>query len=438
MKHPSFKYQSTKYRSTKYWSTHLALVTLLIGASAGLHIPAWSASDTPPAIKTSLVPLMADGLTSPNLIADVAERVAPSVVSVEVEKPSNAGPQQTITPFSEELLRRFFGFNPEPNTLPEDQPSARLPQTVKGNGSGVVLDTDGHILTNFHVVNQASHISVTLNDGRHYTAQLVGKDRLTDLALLKISTNGPIKGLEPAQLGSSEHLRPGEWVLAIGSPLGFDHTVTAGIISALSRRVPDLNNNVQFIQTDAAINPGNSGGPLINLKGEVIGINTAISGMAQNIGFAIPVDTVRQVSHDLITAGKVSRPWVGMGLGVLSPQLAKALGVPEQTEGVVVSQVLPNSPSAKAGLHQGDIIQRLDGKKITDPKTLQDAVRKQPVNSTFNIQVLREGQLLGFALKTEWMPDDTLAPTQPTPQPSNPSPFKWALPNLPNAGGRGK
>ena len=345
---------------------------------------------------------MLAGSNASSLIADVAEQVAPSVVNIDVEKQAPTAPAFAM-PFSDDLLRRFFGMRPE--AMP------REPQTVRGNGSGVVLNNQGYILTNYHVVSQASKLTVTLNDGRKFPGTVVGHDKLTDMAVVKITADK----LSPAKMGSSDKLRPGEWVLAIGSPLGFDHTVTIGIISALSRKVPDLNNNVQFIQTDAAINPGNSGGPLVNLKGEVIGINTAISGVAQNIGFAIPVDTVRQVADALVADGKIDRPWIGLGLGQLSPALSESLGLPANTEGVVVSQVAPNGPSAKAGLRQGDVIQRVNGQRITDAKLLQDTVRNKPVNSTLAMQLLRDGQMVGVTLKTELMPTDDEAPAATPP-----------------------
>jgi Do/DeqQ family serine protease len=351
--------------------------------------------------------MLGGGKESSSLIADVAEHVAPSVVNIDVEKQTELPNAAMALPFSDEFLRRFFGTRLEG--------MQRMPQTFNGNGSGVIINTKGYILTNNHVVSNASKLTVTLNDGRKLPGTIVGQDRLTDLAVVKITADK----LQPAKLGSSDKLRPGEWVLAVGSPLGFDHTVTVGIISALSRKVPDLNNNVQFIQTDAAINPGNSGGPLVNLQGEVIGINTAISGVAQNIGFAIPVDTVRQVADALVANGKILRPWVGLGLGLLSPNLAESLGLPASTEGVVVSQVAPNSPSARAGIQQGDVIQRVNGQRVTDPKLVQDTVRNKPVNTPLTLQLLRDGQLLGVSLKTELMPEDEplskrVIPLQPT------------------------
>ena len=273
---------------------------------------------------------------------------------------------------------------------------------IQGNGSGVIIDESGHILTNHHVVQGAEEVQVTLHDGRKFSARLVGGDPFTDLAVLKIDA----KNLKPAPLGDSDALRPGEWVLAVGSPLGFDHTVTLGIVSAISRRVPDININLDFIQTDAAINPGNSGGPLVNLNGEVIGINTAISGRGQNIGFAIPVNVAKSVTDSLIAHGSIKRPWIGIAMTALSPELSRSLGLSEKTAGVVVAQVMPQSPSERAGFRQGDVIQRVDGQPISKPKAIQTLVQDKPVNSTLNFQVLREGRMIPISVHTAQLPEN--------------------------------
>lgn len=276
---------------------------------------------------------------------------------------------------------------------------------MRGNGSGVILSADGQVLTNNHVIQGADQIVVTLRDGRKFDATVVGRDPMTDLAILKLKN---ASNLTPAKLGDSSKLRPGEWVIAVGSPLGFDHTVTLGIVSALSRQVPDINSNVEFIQTDAAINPGNSGGPLVNLKGEVIGINTAIVGSGQNIGFAIPSSTVKRISQELVSNGKVTRPWIGINMTNLSPELAKSLGLPENTSGIAVAQVIPGGPAEKAGLEQGDIIQRVDGKPMSSSKDMQDLVRSKPANSSLNLQILREGKMQAISVKTEILPEAAL------------------------------
>ncbi|MCA9799509.1 MAG: trypsin-like peptidase domain-containing protein [Cyanobacteria bacterium HKST-UBA04] len=337
--------------------------------------------------------------TSSNLIADVAEEVAPSVVNIDITKQGRT--RVVPNPFHDEFFQRFFGVQPQ--YFSQQQP------TVRGNGSGVVISKEGHILTNNHVINGADEMVVTLNDGRKVPAHLIGQDPLTDLAIIQIEG---VANLKPAQIGDSDKIRPGEWVIAVGSPLGFDHTVTLGIISALSRQVPDINNNVEFIQTDAAINPGNSGGPLVNLRGEVVGINTAISGVGQNIGFAIPANTIKDVSKQLISAGNVVRPWIGISMTDLNPQLAQSLGLSPSTNGIVVAQVFPNSPAQRAGFRQGDVIQRVDGQALDDSKDLQKLIRSKPLNSTMNFQILRNGQMNALSLTTEKLPEQALSQPQ--------------------------
>lgn len=336
---------------------------------------------------------------SSELIADVAQEVAPSVVNIDIQR---TGKALNVSPFSDEFFQRFFGFQP----MPFHQFQQRVP-VIRGNGSGVIISPEGHVLTNNHVVDGAEKIVVTLNNGRKYDARVVGKDPFSDIAVLQLEGASHLK---PARLGSSSNLRPGQWVIAVGSPLGFDHTVTLGIVSALSRQVPDINSNVEFIQTDAAINPGNSGGPLVNLNGEVVGINTAIAGSGQNIGFAIPVDVVKKVAQGLIENGHVTRPWIGISMTELNPELAKSLGIPDNIEGVVVAQVLPNSPSHRAGFQQGDIIQRINGKVVKNPKEIQELVRSKPVNTVFNIQILRNGQMNAVTLRTEPLPETVANP----------------------------
>lgn len=354
----------------------------------------------------------------PGLVADVAEMVAPSVVNIDVERTTPRTDLRGFSnlPFSEDILRRFFGF--DPNTSPftpfGNGGGSLPPQVISGNGSGMILNKDGYVLTNNHVVATASKITVTLNDGRQFPATLVGRDAYSDVAVLKI--NAP--NLSPVALGNSQRLRPGEWVIAVGSPLGFDHTVTLGIVSALSRKIPDLNSNLEFIQTDAAINPGNSGGPLVNLKGEVVGINTAVSGRGQNIGFAIPIDNVKTIASDLIAGKTIVRPWIGISMVELNPELAKHIGLPPATDGIVVAQVMQNSPAAKAGLIQGDVIQKVDGKAVTKPEAVQEMVRAKPLNTQISLGILRDGKPLAVSLTSEQLPsEEALTPLKPRIQP---------------------
>ncbi len=272
----------------------------------------------------------------------------------------------------------------------------------QGTGSGVIIRPDGYILTNNHVVRQANEIKVTLADKRVFRGRIVGRDSFTDLALIKIDASG----LPVARLGSSKQLRPGDWAVAIGSPLGLDHSVTLGIISALGRSVADLKSNVELIQTDAAINPGNSGGPLLNIRGEVIGINTAIRSDAQNIGFAIPVDVARGVVNGLLAHGTVQRPYVGIYMQELEPRLAKSLGLSATTRGVVVARVAPESPAEKAGLTAGDVIERVDGQSVDTAKVVQKLVRAHKVGDQLNLLVSRNGTLTAVNVKVDEYPLD--------------------------------
>ncbi|MEW5819868.1 MAG: trypsin-like peptidase domain-containing protein [Cyanobacteriota bacterium] len=337
-------------------------------------------------------------LFKPDLIANVAENIAPSVVNIDVENVQEFKTQFNEFPFHNKFFEHFFGAVPNiPNQPNMDPKNKTFKKKSLGNGSGVIVDNKGHILTNNHVIKNAETIKVTLKDGRKFDAKVIGKDGFSDIAVLKIDA----KDLKPASLGTTDDLRPGEWAIAIGSPLGYDHTVTLGIISALSRHIS--NANVDFIQTDAAINPGNSGGPLVNLNGEVIGINTAIAGIGTSIGFAIPIDVAKEVSDELITKGFIERPWVGIAMRSLDNTIRKSMGMNEDINGVIVVQVNPESPAADSGLKPGDIIQRIDGNKINDADQVQSIVRSKKVGSELNLQLLREGELLAIPLKTgQW------------------------------------
>ena len=238
----------------------------------------------------------------------------------------------------------------------------------------------------------ASKIKVTLSDRRVFEAKVVGTDNFSDLAVVKIDATS----LPTAKMGTSANLRPGDFAIAIGSPLGFDHTVTFGIISAVGRTVTDINGNINFIQTDAAINRGNSGGPLLNLDGEVIGVNTAILATAQNMGFSIPIDVAKTVVEDLIAHKKILRPWLGIAMHEIDETLAKSLKLPMATKGVVVVGVIDGSPAQAAGLERGDIIQKLDGQSVTTSKEVQDLVRSHKVSDTIHCFILRNN--LGKAI----------------------------------------
>ncbi|WP_034631275.1 S1C family serine protease [Desulfotruncus alcoholivorax] len=310
-------------------------------------------------------------------IADIVKNSGPAVVKISVEK--QVGGNNYIDPlWNDPFFRNFFG-------IPERQ----QPRTESGLGSGFIISKDGYILTNEHVIDGADKIMVTVQgDQKDYQAKLIGADYDLDLAILKIDKKGDIPYLK---LGDSEKIEVGNWVIAIGNPFGFDHTVTVGVISAKGRPVPVEGRYYKnLLQTDAAINPGNSGGPLLNLKGEVIGINTAVA-QAQGIGFAIPTSTVKDVRNELMQKGKVIRPWLGIQMQNLTPDLTEYLNL-KNSEGVVVVGVVPGSPAQKAGLRQGDVIVEFQKHKIKNADELAESIKKTEVGQKLLLLIYRDGQ----------------------------------------------
>jgi serine protease Do len=306
--------------------------------------------------------------------------------------------------------------SPAPNgARPQVLPN--LPQFEKHNtGSGFIIRADGYILTNSHVVRGAAKIKVRLSDKRVFAGAVVGVDNFSDLAVVKIDA----KDLPTAKLGTSNTLRPGDFAIAIGSPLGFDHTVTFGIISAVGRTVTDVNGNINFIQTDAAINPGNSGGPLLNLDGEVVGVNTAIQANAQNIGFSIPIDVAKTVVDDLINHKKILRPWLGIAMQEVDEVMAKSLGLPAETKGVVVAQVMDGSPGQAAGLERGDVIEKIDGKDVVASKEVQELVRSHRVSDTLHFFILRNKAGKAISVNIGTYPSGNEQEAQTSEQPGEP------------------
>jgi Do/DeqQ family serine protease len=318
----------------------------------------------------------AGGASAPGSYAQAVQRTAPAVVNVHTARRvvRSGGPLQ-----DDPFWRRYFGDNP---AAPPDRIKTSL-------GSGVIVSTDGYILTNNHVIEGADEIQVALNDGRAAAAKVVGVDPDTDLALLKID----LDGLTPIELGRSDTLAVGDVVLAIGDPFGVGQTVTQGIISAVGRSQLGLSTFENFIQTDAAINPGNSGGALVNARGELVGINTANyspSGASNGIGFAIPVNLARGVMEELIKYGRVLRGWLGIEPQSLTPELAEALGT-DATSGIVVTRVLPG-PAARAGIHIGDIITAIDGKSIATTRQALTIIASRKPGTKVTIVGLRHGQ----------------------------------------------
>jgi serine protease Do len=266
-------------------------------------------------------------------------------------------------------------------------PQERVPN-APGSGAGVIITADGHIITNNHVVGDATEIEVRLSDKSKLIAQVVGKDPDTDLAVLKVTSERP---LPHARFGDSSGVRVGQWVLAVGNPFGLERTVTLGVVSGIGRENVNLSRYENFIQTDASINPGNSGGPLFNLRGEVIGINTAIINFAQGIGFAIPSNMAKQVLQQLVGQGRVVRGWLGVGIQPLTPELAKKFGVSEQ-EGVLVNEVFEKDPAAAAGIKPGDVITRIEGSVIDSPSRLSRIVAGLLPGAKAQVEVVRNQQ----------------------------------------------
>lgn len=308
--------------------------------------------------------------------------------------------QEVVSPFPDELMN---GNDPFFEFFRRFAPPSRE-RKVNSLGSGFIISADGYVLTNAHVVARADEINVSLTDKREYRAKVIGVDARTDVALLKIQADR----LPVVRLGRSADLKVGEWVVAIGSPFGFDNTVTAGIISAVGRQLPN-ESYVPFIQTDAAVNPGNSGGPLFNLKGEVVGMNSQIysqSGGFMGISFAIPIDTTLMIAEQLKTKGRVSRSRIGVTIQAMNKELAASFGVTEQATGALVSAIEGNSPAHKAGLLAGDIILKVNDKTIENEADLQRAITSLPPGSQVKLTLWRDRSPRTVMLVTEEMPDE--------------------------------
>jgi serine protease Do len=322
--------------------------------------------------------------------AKVAEAIKPAVININTV---SRGGMMGRTPFEEffgeEFFRRFFGEAPE-----------RIPQ--RSLGSGVIIDPSGVALTNAHVVERATEIEVITLDGNKHKATVVGMDKKTDLAVLRLDDG---KGRFPsARLGDSDRTQVGDWVIAVGSPFGLQATVTAGIISAKARQIGQGPFD-EFLQTDAAINPGNSGGPLVNMQGEIIGIATAIVAGGSGIGFAIPSNMAKRISTELLAKGKISRGWLGVSIQPLTPELAKSFGA-KNDKGVLIADVVPDSPAARAGLRSGDIVMEFEGKKMEAPGDLQRAVGLTEPGAAAKVKVWREQSERSVEIKVGEAPEE--------------------------------
>jgi serine protease Do len=363
----------------KGWKTVLVAL-VMVGFMAGVG---YGISTT---AKGSAAPAMVPGNFS-----SLAEKVRDGVVNIQTTKTVEGGSS---------VFRQFFGgpsgkqnpfegFGPGPG-----DEGSREGSQQKSLGSGFIVDREGYIVTNNHVVENADEIKVKLANGKEFEAKVVGRDAKTDLALIKIKGSGD---LTPLSLGNSDELKVGSWVVAVGSPFGLEQTVTAGIVSAKGRAI-GAGPYDNFIQTDVSINPGNSGGPLINTRGEVIGINTAILASGQGIGFAIPVNMAKDVVPQLKDKGKVTRGWLGVGIQEVTPELAQSLALKEK-QGALVSEVFNDSPAERAGIEQGDVIVEFDGKQIKESKDLPQAVAITPVGKNVSIKVVRDGHAISKELK---------------------------------------
>jgi S1-C subfamily serine protease len=305
--------------------------------------------------------------------------------------------------FNQPLFRRFFG-----DQLPQ------LPQEFRqeGTGSGFIIDASGLILTNAHVVEGSERVRVHLLDGRTFEGEVKGSDPVTDIAVIKIEG----ENLPTVTLGNSDLVRPGDWAIAIGNPLGLDNTVTAGIISAVGRssgQIGAVNKRVTFLQTDAAINPGNSGGPLLDAEGRVIGVNTAIFQRAQSVGFSIPINRAMEIAEQLIRNGRVEHAFLGIRMITLNPDIVARLNRDPARpttltveEGVLIGQVIPGSPAEEIGLREGDVITEINGQAIRDAEQVQQLVEAAGVGNTLTLRVIRNGQARTFQVKTGVLPSD--------------------------------
>ncbi|NHC33515.1 HhoA/HhoB/HtrA family serine endopeptidase [Scytonema millei] len=380
-------------------SSYVLAIVIGVFLSGCLQVLPSQADPVPQAtisqVPTPPTPTQKAAIQPNSFVTAAVNRVGQAVVRIDTER--------TITrrlpdPFSDDpFFRRFFGEN-----FPQQLP----PERLQGLGSGFIVDSSGEILTNAHVVAQADKVTVTLKDGRVLEGQVQGVDEVTDLAAIKV--NG--KNLPVAPLGDSSSVQVGDWAIAVGNPLGLDNTVTLGIVSTLKRSsaqvgIPDK--RLDFIQTDAAINPGNSGGPLLNDRGEVIGINTAIRADGMGIGFAIPIDKAKAIKDRLIRGEKVAHPYIGVQMETLTPSLARqnnsdpnsTIQIPE-VNGVLVVRVLPNSPAAAAGLRRGDVIVQVDGQTITKAEQLQSLVEDTQVGQAIQVKVRRGDRTQQLSVRT--------------------------------------
>ena len=371
-------------RKTFFMFLMAFLVAFFIVSLVGVLRSSFTTSGAPEIPEAQAVPAVSttSGITLPSF-SDLVERVKPAVVNISTSKTykgrGGLGTPFGGSPFGDDFFDRFFG----------DMPRREFKQ--RSLGSGFIISNDGYIFTNNHVVEQADKILVKISDGKEYEAKVIGTDANTDIALIKIK---PDNSLPVADIGDSEKVRVGEWVIAIGNPFGLDATVTAGIVSAKGR-VIGAGPYDNFIQTDASINPGNSGGPLFNMEGKVVGINTAIVAQGQGIGFAIPINMAKSILSDLKSKGKVTRGWLGISVQDISDDIASNLNHANR-RGALVSDVFKGDPADKAGIKIGDIITEINGKTIKDTHELLLTIASLHVGQKMNVKAIRDGKEMTF------------------------------------------
>jgi serine protease Do len=380
---------------------------LVVSSSLDLTRPAaaQNQSATPPGA-------VAPPASRPGSFAALAAKLSPSVVNIKVVKIEKAGlnrPEMEIPDGpAGDLFKRFF----------QEMPQGPETRRTMGAGSGVVISKDGYILTNNHVVEGAKEVTVTFANQQEYKASVVGRDPKTDLAVLKVKAK---ESLPAVTMGDSDQLNVGDWVVAIGNPFGLNNTVTAGIVSAKGR-VIGAGPYDDFIQTDASINPGNSGGPLINLQGELVGINTAIIPNGKGIGFAIPVNTAKPLVPQLISTGSVARGYLGVNIQSITPELAKALKLRDR-KGALVAEVIPGGPAEHGGIKRGDVIITYNGKEVEDSHHLPALVAATPVNQEATVTVLRNGQEQKLTMRVAQLPGEKTVSEKAL----HPAAGKWGL-----------
>ena len=345
-----------------------------------------------PASKSTVQGRLPASAMNTNAVADVVASIAPSVVNIDL---------QTLTP-SPAGNNGVFSFFGGPEVTTQDENSH--PQLGRILGTGIIMSADGYILTSGHVIKHGTAITVSLADKQRFPAEVIGKDRFSDLAVIKIKA----QNLKVPKFGEVKNLRPGDWAIAIGSPLGFEHSVSLGIISALNRSIndPAFHSRIDLIQTDAAINPGSSGGPLLNINGEIIGVNTTIRADAQGISFSIPVDEARKVAKQLIEHGEIPRPYLGVHMRDINPYLAQMYKLAPTAKGVLVFQVVPDGPFEKAGLAAGDVLQKVEGHAVETAADVRKILGDKKPGETLDVVYMRKNAVQNRKIEIGRYPTD--------------------------------